>query len=578
MRELIDKVIQLQDWLMRLNEGNFDETLALIKDSIFIQKEYVFTLVLNLVGYAASYFKNMHVFADLLIELNKINPSIKRKILKYNKDIHPRILYHLYNKGFLTEAEVEKFALSYSKKFYFPFLKIFNDQILKEADAELFEIYDKNRDRWEQISLIGCFNDSLEYALYNDDLEALKVFAAKEDFDVNGTIPDRIISPTRYSDINLSILDICSLYGASKCFRFLLENGAKLTKCTSGASVIGQSLEIINTLEMNGYDFAATILMEDFDISPLFLSIIYHRKDIFHWIIEEKVTDKVKVLSQPSLVDPITKTNNYWALAAIMQYSTLPHYGLDQPLIFANTVARMHDIMMKVIFKLCPDGYKNDNLALANSPLVWSIAKQHTSSFKFLLENGFDTNQITLLLTPIQHIASIGNEKFFDILVPKCDVSKRSAEDATLIHYAALGGNVNIIDKVLKMNLFDPNEARVVQPILPNRDIESEHIAPATDVPSTPYILAVMRGNIDAIKFFESHEEINTEITTEKFAAILNKYIYIWPNECIIPVIEHFKERISFSTDLISKQIRDDDYCRSPFSIYDFVSKLYKNE
>ena len=576
MREIVDKIIQLQEWLMKLNEENFDEVLVSIKESIFIQKEYDFTLFLNIVGYAASYFKNIHVYAKLIIELNKINSSIKSKVLKYNKDIHPRILYHLYHQGFLTESEVEKFGLSYSKKYYFPFLKIFNDRLLMEADAELFEVYNKNRDRWDQISLVGCFYDSLEYALYNDNLEDLQKFAAKEDFDFNGTIPDRIISPTRYTDLNLSILDISSLYGSKKCFRFLLENGAKFTKCTMGTSVIGQSFDIIKINELNGYDYSANILMEDFNISPLFLSIIYHRKDIFHWIIEEKVHDKVKFLSNPSLVDPITKTNNYWALAAIMQYSTLPHYGLDQPLIFANTVARMHDVMMKLILKLCPDCYKNDNLTLANSALAWSIAKQHKASFLFLLENGFDTNEISVLLTPIQHIASLGNEKFFDILAPKCDLSKRSAEDATLIHYAALGGNINIITKVLDMNLFDPNEARVVQPILPNKDLESEHIAPATDVPSTPYILAVMRGNIDAIKFFESKEEINTEITKEKFTEILNKYIYIWTNESIIPMVEHFKERIGFTTDLISEKVRDDDYCRSPNDIYQFVCQLYK--
>ena len=567
MNQIVEPIIQLQEWLMRLNKENYEETLLKIKNSIFLQKDYLLTLVLNTVGYAASYFKEIPTFVKLIIELNNANSSIKKKVLKYNKDIHPRILFHLYKAGFLNIDEVGKFGLSYSKKFYFPFLKRFNDKILEEADSTLFQIYDKNRDRWEQVSLVGCFDDSLEYALYQDNVEELAKFASKEGFDFDGEIPDRIISPTRYTDLTLKILDIASLYGSAKCFRFLLQNGSKFTKCASGTAIIGQSLDIIKILEANDFNFGAKVMVDDYDVSPLSVAIVYHRKDLFHWIVEDRVQDKAKVLSDPTLVDSVTKTNNYWALAAIMQYSTLPFYGLDQPLIFGNTVARMHYYMMQVIYKICPDSSKNDNLVISNSPLTWSIVKQHRPSFQFLIEKGFDPNQIAVQLTPIQHAASLGLEKYVDLLIPICDIQKRSDENATVLHYAAIGGNNNIIKKLLDMNLFDPNEAVVVQPIIPNKDIELEHIVPPIKSASTPYRLAVMRGNIETVKFLEQIDGIKAEVTLEDFTKIANKYIYIWVPENIKPMLEHFKEKIGFSPDLLSKEVRDEDYLRSPYDL-----------
>ena len=114
----------------------------------------------------------------------------------------------------------------------------------------------------------GAFPDAnISEALSDDNADFFVESSANNKIDFNAKI-----SVYGSSDKLLPI-EAAALYGATKCFKYLLLNNSNIDECTAQA-VAGGSFEIIRILEQNGKTFS------NCDIYAL----IYRQDDIFDWL------------------------------------------------------------------------------------------------------------------------------------------------------------------------------------------------------------------------------------------------------------------------------------------------------
>lgn len=113
--------------------------------------------------------------------------------------------------------------------------------------------------------------DSAIDAITNYDLDALVSASARPNFNYDGWYANRLF---------YSLIDYAALIGNVKAFKFLMINGANITKETEKYALMGGDLEIIHLIEQYAGGYSEVINDEDV-LAGLINS---NREDIFNWL------------------------------------------------------------------------------------------------------------------------------------------------------------------------------------------------------------------------------------------------------------------------------------------------------
>ena len=275
-------IIELQQCIGNMDDDYYDEAETKIIDSIFVKNKEKYK----------SFFQSFFLFISIRLEylgnyarltslLVQENPEFKIILLRFdshfkaykNYGFYIRICYDM---GIFSLSEIKNEILS-KDGIVSDLVKIFFSDILSYCELQSLQRFSNNIDEFKEYCVYGCKKDSLEYIFKQDNIEQLQYEVA------NGIDFEQSVYMLSYS--NFTLLQTAAMFGAVKCFKYLLLNGCapkSYDKVLVLSAIQGGNIEIIH-------------LIDEMDIcmfidEPSFIehSIIYHRNDILKWLIETK--------------------------------------------------------------------------------------------------------------------------------------------------------------------------------------------------------------------------------------------------------------------------------------------------
>lgn len=239
---------------------------------------------------------------------------------------------------------------------------------------------------YKEILQNTCPLDSLENILIEDDLEKLKEIATG-DFDFNQKIQRNVIGQF----MNKSIIATSAFFAATKCFKFLLEKGCKITSGVCEEAVKGGDIEIIELCLANGGNFTCCQKY----------AIQYHRNNVFNWLVEHNFKDMIELYE-------CLLAKNYNAFL----YFT--NKNLDYNLRDSNGLAPLHIATVKTSEGTCTYLLKQNvsidvRDKLQTTPLMYAAMKGFIDLAKKFLDYGADVNLFDKCgKTPLYYAAEKG--------------------------------------------------------------------------------------------------------------------------------------------------------------------------
>ena len=144
--------------------------------------------------------------------------------------------------------------------------------------------------------------DSVEYAIMNDNVEKVVFLSSEEGF--YDTIVELSIADA------IDILSFAAFCGSSKVFRYLLANSKELgvTKCTTEFAIKGGNHEIIEILAQNEYSFN----------NHLSFAIEFHHNSIAKWLVENYECEQI------SIEVPLMWSNTFFFILMVQNIEYIP--------------------------------------------------------------------------------------------------------------------------------------------------------------------------------------------------------------------------------------------------------------
>jgi hypothetical protein len=184
--------------------------------------------------------------------------------------------------------------------------------------------------------------------LQDDDLDSLQELRSGEELDWNSPVKVNQFYIFDFTDRFLSAFEYSCLFGAVKCFKYiLLSNEASVKEeqlkhrfsvnCVHCA-VIGGNTEILRMLEMSGFFFDGTI----------HYSARWHRRNIFQWLFEND--HKLNIgFDNGDVIFHSAMALNYYTASVCLKSNT--PFDLEQSLVTA--VLKSGPVVVRFLFEAC---------------------------------------------------------------------------------------------------------------------------------------------------------------------------------------------------------------------------------
>jgi ankyrin repeat protein len=157
---------------------------------------------------------------------------------------------------------------------------------------------------------------SIESCLRHDDIEDLQRRSLNPTFSLDTRIASTPYLPSTYLVAQPTLIQVAAFFGARKCFKWLLMNGADLRARDRNfvslpqMAVAGGDIEIIRLCQGYGLDFYST---------P-HCAVTFHRNEIFDWLSETTaaaVDDEVDIYGQTTF-HCACESNNLYVLSKLV--------------------------------------------------------------------------------------------------------------------------------------------------------------------------------------------------------------------------------------------------------------------
>lgn len=531
--ELLTDVV-MEKKLDELDDSNILDTAKELC-SVFITPASVTTLAGYIELWANIRPLNMELYAQLAYELiqQNIDPIFKKALLDKAEFSFLRFCY--LEHVFTMDDIKKKIDADQNQAFFFvPELGItkgardFNDII---DDQELLPMLQENDwAMFRDLIEYGYTANTVEYAIKYDDLDLMLKLWKGDDYYVDMKIYENSWDALEWRSYNS--LSFAARYGAINCFRNLLKRGARPDENLCENAVIGGNKEIIE---------AAAAMQGDFNecLKP---AAMFHRYDVFDWIIANYETEKLEI-SYPCAYanwlaflfcaandSDIRSTNNdftsalhwaaYWGIPYVMeiclsdQRANLNFIDGNKmtPLLWAAIEGNTEMVQMLL------DKGASLNADTVSTPLVEAVRNGHYELAQYLIDIGADVldtdkNGFSVLHT----VCFYGDAKLAQMLIASgASLEDVSDDGQTPLHTAAAHGCLDIcklyIKKGCDVNALDKNgETPLFYAIRHNHHkivklliVNGANIAVKNDKANQPIHIACKIGNVDTIKYLIS--------------------------------------------------------------------------
>jgi ankyrin repeat protein len=149
-----------------------------------------------------------------------------------------------------------------------------------------------------------------------DDLPALQAAALAPTFNIEMRILPTPFMPSTLLQGHPTLIQVAALFGAVKCFTFLLANGAQLQTADHNVvrlaqfAIAGGNIEIIRLCQQHDVDF----------FGALHTAVTFHRNDLFDWLCSHVYPDSTVLdLSGHNLLHTACEYNNLYAMRRVVE-------------------------------------------------------------------------------------------------------------------------------------------------------------------------------------------------------------------------------------------------------------------
>ena len=518
----------LQEWLILLNEENYNDICIKIKNSIYLENEdNVKNLITAILRILATLPHLIPLVADIIIKVILNNSSFafleyfKQNLLKFSLTfkIHPfpmeiqipclSFLRCLIDKsGFYTKEDIQTFMKKifniaqkdiYQVLYYIYFLPELDDtEVEKMHQHNMQDYLSKYKSKSvtdsfflsEFVSFLShldeyksndysllktsirnnCIPSSFLLYLKNDDLNEFQLFTASStDFDFNEILQPNIFEPNVILQNYPPLISYTAYYGSIKCFKFLLLNNVKL-------DIVDNNQLYPEHFAIAGGNVEIVHLIEQrrFSISLCaHVACQYYKYDIFQWLTNTKVCDLTeKMVPYGTLLHICAFGNNTPILSSLLKSSF--------------NVNELNSLMLNPLHIACE---------MHSHEAAICLIKTDSIDVNILAPKGRTCLHLSCYSDSPQIISAL--REFSNI-----DVNKPDGTGKTALHIAAENGFKSCIIELLKFKSIDP------------------HIK--TDLGETAMMLAVTKSNIEAIKVFQEHDLLDPNDSTNAGTTLLH--------------------------------------------------------
>jgi hypothetical protein len=178
----------------------------------------------------------------------------------------------------------------------------------------------------------------------------------------------------------ITYIEAAALYGAVKCFKFLLLNNVDTSNCAS-AALAGGSSEILHILEQNNFDFSGLEM----------IALIYRNDEIFDWLTKGTYLTNINCINANSL-----------SIKAIMAFAQTGSMSFYATKFFIQLSEK--NIMTKDLF----------GAMLSNEMCFVSISDEKFLDSLITMDNFSSLFAAAASLRSVKHLKLLINNKYFD--------------------------------------------------------------------------------------------------------------------------------------------------------------------
>ena len=244
------------------------------------------------------------------------------------------------------------------------------------------------------------------------------------------------------ADTNPTFLEVAAFFGATKCFKYLIQNGNEITDELPYYAIAGGNQEIIEYLKNNGCSFDSPECLDT--------SIMFHRYELMEWIYS--ITPEKHIV--PNI--PFNAQNYRVFFFSLYNGGTIPEDFPFLHLAIRSSCLRMVQYIDKWNHYDFLDEIDDDDLPT----LHFAIQNGQLAMIKFILEEkDFDIEETAtdLEILPLQSACITGTDEIVKYLVEeqKCDVNEGSPSPLLL---AATNAKYEIMKYLIEIHHLDPNQ------------------------------------------------------------------------------------------------------------------------
>lgn len=397
--------------LIDFNSANDIETNLLILRQCSLKSIYTINQILGtVVKFPPSeeelYAKIFLAFAPELDQLEQ----------KYYK-IHVRILYKLNVENFYIRKCIDRYPTELRRDRY---------KLLGEMFNSGYEVISK------------------QFTIKTDDVELLKQYTTVDDFDPNMVLDNSafdIITHKFKPDNKLTLIEFAALYGAEKCFHYLLTIGAKLTPKITIYSVIGGNNAIIATIQKEGLSFN----------NALPAAARYRRIAQLKWILSlnppQEYLDKA--------LNKAAKYNSCEALLELLKAGAIPRNPSQNKLATSSLAAKYGHVEIVDFLHKIGCGHLQEDLIAAARYGKLNVLPLLSAKGGYISE--IDSSGRSLL----HHAAIGGSKRVVKYLIENgLNVNELDYMKRYPLHYACLHNHINVVKELL-LNRAEPTGADI---------------------------------------------------------------------------------------------------------------------
>ena len=336
-------------------------------------------------------FMTINVFADLskyfsIIEKlgnKELNAKIADLCIKkqcHNNENTCFIARKLWKAEMTSFEDVQRKIFCFELKYFFPEKYDASDLEKKNPNQRPYIqlMYANNKSVWEEIIDHGTKVDSIEYDIMKDNISGLQERAANSEIEydkLNFGYNSYESLVTR--NISYTYISLAAHYASVNCFKFMILNGATISKNILDDAIKGGSLEIIK-------------IIQDHDVinNNYYNTLVaaqYFRNDILDWLFDKYDESQLKKLASQCL-PACGISGNMYAFQKCINLGAKIGYERRYRTIITSAAENGHISLLKIVLDY-DDDIRNFDF-VGENPLQAALQHKFAETADILLQKG----------------------------------------------------------------------------------------------------------------------------------------------------------------------------------------------